>query len=70
MPPSPPRTPPYVFVLTVIVALGTCAIAAGVMVPALLGDVGGWPVLAGGAVAMIAALAALWVIQQRRDIEH
>lgn len=50
-----------------IVALGTCAIAAGVMVPALLGDVGGWPVLAGGVIALIAAFAALWVIQQPRD---
>jgi hypothetical protein len=65
--PDPPRTPPLVFVLTVIVALGACAIAAAVMVPALLGSLGAWPVLVAGVEILIAALAALWVIQRRRD---
>jgi len=65
--PDPPRVPPVVVVLTVVVALGVCAIAAAVMVPALLGSLGSWPVLAAGALILVAALAGLWVIQRRRD---
>lgn len=65
--PDPPRTPLSVFVLSAVVALGACAIAAAVMVPALLGSLGAWPVLVVGVVLLIAALAALWVIQRRRD---
>jgi sterol desaturase/sphingolipid hydroxylase (fatty acid hydroxylase superfamily) len=65
--PGPPRTPAWVFVLTTLVALGTCAIAAAVMVPALLGGLGAWPVLVAGLLIVIAALAWLWVIHRRRD---
>jgi MFS-type transporter involved in bile tolerance (Atg22 family) len=54
-------------VLTVVAALGLCAIAAAVMVPTLLGRLGAWPVLVAGLLMLIAALAALWVIQRRRD---
>jgi protein-S-isoprenylcysteine O-methyltransferase Ste14 len=64
---DPPRTPPSVVVLTVVAALGVCAIAAAAMVPALLGGLGAWPVLVAGLLLLIAALAALWVIQRRRD---
>ena len=64
---DPPRTPPLVFVLTTVVALGVCAIAASVMAPGLLGSLGGWPLLVAGLLMLIAALAALWVIQRRRD---
>lgn len=62
----PPRTPPLVFVLALIVALAVCAIGAAVMVPALLG-VGAWLVLVVGVLALLAALAGLWAIQRRRD---
>lgn len=55
------------FVLAALVAIGVCAIAAAVMVPALLGGLGSWPVLVAGVLMLIAALAALWVIQRRRD---
>jgi hypothetical protein len=65
--PDPPRTPPLVLVLVVVAALGVCAIAAAVMVPALLGTLGAWPVLVAGVLMLITALAALWVIQRRRD---
>ena len=65
--PDPPRTPPSVFVLTVVAALGVCAVAAAVMVPALLGSLGAWPVLVAGVLMLIAGLAALWVILRRRD---
>jgi hypothetical protein len=65
--PDPPRTPPLVFVLTVVAAVGVCAIAAAVMVPALLGSLGAWPVLVAGLLMLITALPALWVIQRRRD---
>lgn len=64
---DPPRRPPLVLVLTVVAALGLCAIAAAVMVPTLLGRLGAWPVLVAGLLMLIAALAALWVIQRRRD---
>jgi hypothetical protein len=65
--PDPPRVPASVFVLTVVVALGVCAIAAAVMVPALLGTLGAWPVLVAGVLILVAALVVLWVIQRRRD---
>ena len=65
--PDPPRTPPWVVVLTAVVALGVCAVAAAVMVPALLGGLGAWPVIVGGVLVLIGALAALWVIMHRRD---
>jgi Flp pilus assembly protein TadB len=58
--PGSPRTPPAVFVLTAAVAVGSCAIVAAVVL-------GSWPVIAGGAVVMGAALVRLWVIQRRRD---
>jgi hypothetical protein len=56
-----------VFVLTAVAALGVCALAAAVLVPALLGSLGAWPVLVAGVLMLIAALVALWVIQRRRD---
>jgi len=62
-----PRVPALVWVLTVLAALGVCAIAAAVMVPALLGSLGAWPVFVAGVLMLIAALPALWVIQRRRD---
>ena len=65
--PGPPRTPPWVVVLTAVVALGVCAIAAAVMVPALLGGLGAWPVIVAGVLLLVAALAVLWVIMRRRD---
>ena len=67
--PDPPRTPPWVVLLTAVVALGVCVIAAAVMVPALLGvgGLGAWLVIVAGLLVLIAALAALWVIMHRRD---
>jgi hypothetical protein len=62
-----PRTPLLVWVLTTFAALGVCAIAVAVMVPALLGSLGGWPVLVAGVFMLLVALARLWVIQHRRD---
>ena len=53
--------------LTVITALGICAIAAAVMVPTMLGGVGAWPVLLGGFVAVLVGLGGLWEVQRRRD---
>lgn len=64
---DPPRTPPAVFLLTVVAALGVCAIATAAMVPALLGSLGAWPGVVAGVLVLIAALVALWVIQRRRD---
>ena len=64
---QPPRTPPWVWALTVVAAIGVCAIAAAVMVPALLGRLGAWPVLVAGVLMLIVALVALWVVQRRRD---
>ncbi len=66
MPPSAPRTPPLVVVLTVAVALGICAVAAAIMVPVMLGR-GALPVLVVGLMTLAGALAALWMIQRRRD---
>jgi len=54
-------------VLTVVAGLAVCAIAAAVMVPTMLGSVGAWPVLACGAVVLVAAVAALWMLYRRRD---
>ena len=65
--PEPPRTPRSVFVLTAVVAVGVCAMAAAVMVPALLGGVGAWPLIVAGVLLLIVGLGALWVIQRRRD---
>jgi len=53
--------------LTVAIALSTCAIAAAVMVPTMLGGVGAWPVLVAGCVLLIIALGGLWRTQKRRD---
>jgi hypothetical protein len=47
-------------------AIGTCVIAAAVIVPSLLGSLGGWPAIVAGILTLIAALVALWVIQRRR----
>jgi hypothetical protein len=64
---DPPRTPRLVFVLTVVVAVGACALVAGALVPALLGGLGAWPVVVAGLLLVIGALVALWVMHRRRD---
>jgi uncharacterized membrane protein len=66
MPPRPPQTSPLVIVLAVVAGLGVCAIAAAVMVPTMLGRVGAWPVLAGGSIALIAALVGLLAIENAK----
>lgn len=53
--------------LTVIAALGICAVGAAVAVPTMLGGVGAWPVLVGGVVALIIGLGGLWLSMRRRD---
>lgn len=58
--PDPPRVPGLVVVLTVVVALGVCAIAAVALVPALLGSLGSWFALVAGALLLVAALVLLW----------
>jgi hypothetical protein len=65
--PGAPRTPLSVFALVTLVAVGICATAAAVMVPALLGSLGSWPVLVAGLLLSGASLVKLWVIQRRRD---
>jgi hypothetical protein len=55
-----------VVALTVAVALGICAVAAAIMVPVLLRN-GAVPVLVVGLITLVGALAALWMIQSRRD---
>jgi hypothetical protein len=65
--PAPPRPSLAMGVLTVVTALGVCAIAAAVMVPAMLGGVGAWPVLVAGCVLLTVALCGLWLVQKRRD---
>ena len=65
--PAPPRPSLAMGVLTVVIALGVCAIAAAVMVPAMLGGVGAWPVLVAGCVLLTVALCGLWLVQKRRD---
>jgi hypothetical protein len=67
MTPSPPRASPLVVALTVITALSVCAIFAAVTVPAMLGDAGAWPVLIGGMLGLVLALAALLLLHRRRD---
>jgi hypothetical protein len=63
-----PRVPFFVVALTVVAAVAACAIFVGGLVgPAVLGSVGGWPLVVAGGVVLVAALAALWVIQHRRD---
>ena len=57
----------HVVVLVVIAALAACAVAAATMVPTMLGSLGAWPVLAGGLIALGAALGALWMIHKQRD---
>jgi membrane protein YdbS with pleckstrin-like domain len=56
---DPPRVPSSVCVLTVVAATGGCAIFVGGLVS--------WPLLVAGGLVLIAALAALWMIQRRRD---
>jgi peptidoglycan/LPS O-acetylase OafA/YrhL len=62
-----PRPSLLVGALTLIIAVGVCAVASAVMVPSMLGGVGAWPVLIAGCVMLIGALVALWIIQRRRD---
>jgi hypothetical protein len=68
MSPGAPHTPPRVVALVVVVvAVGVCMMAAATMVPTMLGRLGAWPVFGIGFVALVGALAALWVIQKKRD---
>jgi len=64
--PAPPRTPASVFALTVGVALGICATAASIMVPALLGRASSI-VLIAGVIMLIGCLSGLWIAERRRD---
>ncbi|GEM_PF-3793754 len=64
---DPPRVASSVVALTVVAALAACAIFVGGLAPAVLGSLGAWPLLVAGGLILIAALAALWVIQRRRD---
>jgi lipopolysaccharide export LptBFGC system permease protein LptF len=50
-----------------VVALAVCAIFVVSFVPVVLGSLGAWPVFVAALLILIAALAALWVIQRRRD---
>ena len=68
MQPVAPRASLVMGALTVVVALGICAIAAAVMVPTMLGRVGAWPVLVAGCVLLTGALGGLWRIVKRRDL--
>jgi hypothetical protein len=54
-------------VLTVVIAVSVCAIAAAVMVPAMLGEVDAWTVLVAGCVVLTVALGSLWLVLKRRD---
>jgi hypothetical protein len=45
---------------TVLTALGVCAVAASIMVPALLPGVNDWALAAAGSVALTGGLMALW----------
>lgn len=67
MPPGAPDPPPAVIALVIVAAVATCMMAAAILVPTMLGRLGAWPALAGGLVALVAALAALWLIQRRHD---
>jgi len=66
---SPERTGRFLLAvaLTIVIALGVCAMAAAVMVPTMLGGVGAWPVLAAGCIVLVTALAVLWLSETRRD---
>jgi hypothetical protein len=64
---DPHRPSLLVFALVVLAALGACTLAVASIAPTLLGGVDAWPAIAGGTVVLLAALAALWVIQRRRD---
>lgn len=65
MVPGPPRTSPVAVLLTVLAALGACAVFVGALGPTLLGD--GWPIAAAGFVAVVIALVGLWRLYHRRD---
>jgi hypothetical protein len=64
---NPPRVPSSVVALTVVAAIAACAIFVGGLGPAVLGSFGGWRLVVAGGLVLITALAALWVIQHRRD---
>jgi hypothetical protein len=64
---DPPRVPSSVVALTVAAALAACAIFVGALGPGVLGSLGAWPLLVAGGLVLVAALAALWIIQRRRD---
>jgi hypothetical protein len=56
-----------VVTLTVFVGLGACAVAAGIMVPSMLGRIGAWLVVMVGLIALVASLVGLGTIETRRD---
>ena len=62
-----PETPPRVVLLVILAAVGVCMMAASTMLTSMLGSLGGWPVLAAGTVVLVASLAALWLIERKRD---
>jgi hypothetical protein len=64
---DPPRVPSSVVALTVAAGVAACAMFVGGLGPAVLGSLCGWPLLVAGGLVLIAALAALWVIQRQRD---
>lgn len=65
MAPEPPRRSSLILALTLVVGLAICAVAAGIMVPVLLGryaDV----VLVAGTIALVGATFALGLVSWRR----
>jgi membrane protein implicated in regulation of membrane protease activity len=56
---DPPRVPTSVGVVTAVAGIAACAVFVGGLVS--------WPLLVAGGLVLIAALAALWTIQRRRD---
>jgi hypothetical protein len=53
--------------MTVLAALGVCAMFATVTVSSFFDPVGGWPLFAAGAIVMSGALWVLWRTERRRD---
>jgi hypothetical protein len=55
------------FLLTVLVGLSTCLVAAAVLAPSLLGGLTPGSVLIGGSLVLVGSLTGLWMIHRRRD---
>jgi hypothetical protein len=67
MRPAPARPSGLAAVLTVGVALGTCAVAAAVMAPIGLGDATAWFIAGVGFGLLASSFAGLWMIERRRQ---